>query len=364
MSALSVTIDAKAISANVASIKARTEAAVMAVVKADGYGHGLARSAAAARAGGATWLGVAQPIEALALREAGDHGRLFCWLYGPEAPFSEMLARDIDLSASSLEVLEAIAVAASPQHRARVHLCIDTGLGREGCPPEDFAALVDAAVHSPAVDVVGVWSHLAWADAPGHATIDRQREVFEAGLEVAEAAGVSIEVRHLANSAATLTRADVHYDLVRPGIAIYGLPPIDDPQGENFGLRAAMSVTTRLDLIKSVPAGHGVSYGHDYVTEEATLLGLVPAGYADGVFRAASNSGPVHINGRRLLVAGRVCMDQFVVDLGADATAEVGDTVVLIGPDGPSARDWAAAIGTIDYEVVCRFGGLRQKEDA
>ncbi|WP_084074124.1 alanine racemase [Demequina sp. NBRC 110052] len=369
-----VSVDYGAIEDNMRVLCAHAPTAeVMAVVKADAYGHGLVEAARAARAGGAAWLGTAQPSEALSLRAHGDTGRVLTWLYGPDGPFDALVAAGIDLSVGSLPVLEAILGAvgragarARGEHAPRLHVFVDTGLGREGCPPALLPDLLDrliAARDEGLVRVVGMWSHLAWADQPGHPTIDLQAAAFREALALADTKGIDLEVRHLANSACTLTRPDLHFDLVRPGIAMYGLPPVQDPDGRRFGLRPAMRVATRLALVKPVPAGHGVSYGHEYVTERDTVLGLVPLGYADGVFRAAGGGrGRVAIGGREFPIAGRVCMDQFVVDLGPDATAQAGDEVTLIGADGPSATDWAEAIGTIDYEIVCRFGGLREKE--
>lgn len=369
MTRLAIHVDYSAIRDNVATLVAYAPTAqVMAVIKADAYGHGLIPSAVAAREGGATWLGVAQPDEALRLRDSGDDGRILTWLYGPSLPAAQLIAADVDLSVSSAEVFGEIVVAArAAGTAARIHLCVDTGLGREGVPPATLDGLIDlivAAQSEGLVHLVGVWSHLAWADQPGHPTIDQQAVVFRSALAAVAERGLDIEFRHLANSACTLTRPDLHFDLVRPGIAIYGLPPVDDPAGSAFGLRPAMSVQSELALIKDVPAGHGVSYGHDYITPVPTTLGLIPAGYADGVFRAAGNVAEVAIRGRRYAIAGRVCMDQFVVDLGPVTECVVGDTVTLIDPDGPTARDWATAVGTIDYEIVCRFGGLRPKATA
>jgi len=365
MSRLKVTIDASAITRNVARLVQNTSADVMAVVKADGYGHGLIEAGRAARVGGATWLGVAQPDEALALRAAGDEGRLLTWLYGPEFPARALIEAGIDLSVSSPAVLATI-VAASREGAPspRLHIAVDTGLGREGSTTADLPALLELAKEAEReglIRIVGLWSHLAWADAPGHPTIDRQAEVFREAIAVVEAAGISLEVRHLANSACTLTRPDLHFDLVRPGLAIYGLAPVADPDGAGFGLEPAMSVTSEIILMKDVPAGQGVSYGHQYVTEVPTTLGLVSAGYSDGVFRAGGSVAEVSVRGRRYRIAGRICMDQFVIDLGASTEVCVGDVVTLIGPGGPSAKDWAEAVGTIDYEIVCRFGGLRPK---
>ena len=365
MSRRTVKIETDAITSNGATLVGRTTADVMAVVKADGYGHGLIEAGRAARAGGATWLGVAQPHEALELRASGDEGRILTWLYGPNFPARELLEAGVDVSVSSADVLgEIVAVSRDGAPSPRVHVAVDTGLGREGVTLAQLPGLLElakAAEREGLVRVVGIWSHLAWADAPGHPTIDLQAQVFRQALVIAQQAAIALEVRHLANSACTLTRPDLHFDLVRPGIAIYGLPPVRDPEGKNFGLKPAMSVTSEIVLVKDVAAGQGVSYGHEYVTIYPTTLGLVSAGYADGVFRAAGSIAEVSVRGRRYRIAGRVCMDQFVIDLGPATAVCVGDEVTLIGPDGPSARDWATAVDTIDYEIVCRFGGLRPK---
>jgi len=357
-------IDVGAIRDNVAALRSGTSAEVMAVVKADGYGHGLLPSARAAVAGGATWLGTALLDEALALRAAGiTEPRVLAWLIGPGEAWGEALRADIDLSVNAAWALDEVVEAAREAGTtARVHLKVDSGLGRGGAAPADWADLVDAARKAEAegtVRVVGVWSHLAYADAPGHPTIVRQADVFREALAQAESAGLSPDVRHLANSAATLTAPDQHFDLVRPGLAVYGLSPVPDVAGPSaYGLRPAMTLAADLVHVKRVPAGHGVSYGHTYLTERETTLGLVPLGYADGVPRAGGNVGPVLAAGRSRTVAGRVCMDQLVIDLGDDDVA-VGDEVVLFGPGddgGPTAQDWAAATGTISYEIVSRLG--------
>ena len=357
-------MDLRAIRDNVAALRSRTSAEVLAVVKADGYGHGLVPSARAAVAGGATWLGTALLEEAVALRAAGlTEPRVLSWLSGPGDRFADAIRADVDLSANAVWAVEEIAAAAREAGRpARLHLKVDTGLSRGGAALADWGDLVDAARKAEADDVlrvVGVWSHLAYADAPGHPTITRQAAAFADAVGVAERAGIRPEVRHLANSAATLTAPDQHFDLVRPGLAVYGLSPVPDvaaPSG--YGLRPAMTLTARLALVKRLPAGSGVSYGHAYTTSSETTVGLVPLGYADGVPRAGSSVGPVLAAGRRRTVAGRVCMDQFVLDLGDDAAA-AGDEVVLFGPgdDGePTAQDWAEATGTISYEIVTRVG--------
>ena len=358
-----VVVDLDAIRRNVEVLREHAGGTeVMAVVKADGYGHGLLPSARAALDGGATWLGVAQVAEALALRSAGVASRVLCWLYAPGGDLARAVAADVDVSvAAGWALAEAAEAGREVGRPARVHLKVDTGLGRGGCVPGGWAALVDAALAAERaghVRVVGVWSHLAFADAPDHPTVRRQGEVFEDAVAEATARGADLEVRHLANSAATLTTPAARYDLVRPGLAVYGLSPVPDIGAPaSFGLRPAMTLRARLALVKPVDAGQGVSYAHAYVTPRPTTLGLVPIGYADGVPRHASGTGPVLVAGRRLTVAGRVCMDQFVVDLGPDSDARAGDDVVLFGAgdDGePTAQDWADAAGTISYEIVAR----------
>jgi alanine racemase len=321
----------------------------------------------AAMAGGATWLGVAQLAEGIALRRAGVGARILSWLHVPGDDFAAALAVDIDLSVSSLWALAEIRAASAQTGRpARVHLKADTGLSRNGCQPKDWPALVAAvaaAVAENSVEVVGVWSHLAMADTPGHPSVRRQRDLFVEMAGAVERAGVAVPIRHLANSASLLTDPAARFDLVRPGLAVYGLSPVPDlGDPASYGLTPVMTVRGRLALVKEVPAGEGVSYGHEYTTRQATTLALVPLGYADGVPRSAGNRAEVMAAGRRRTIAGRVCMDQFVVDLGTgpDASeARAGDAVVLfgVGRDGePTAEDWGIAAGTISYEIVSRIG--------
>jgi alanine racemase len=333
----------------------------MAVVKADAYGHGLLPVARTVVSAGATWLGVAQLAEAFVLRDAGVTVPVLAWLAVPGADFAGALTRDIDLSASAPWTLDEIAAAARATGRtARIHLKVDTGLGRGGAFGADWTPLVRHArglEAEGAIRVVAVWTHFAHADSPEHPTVLRQQErLFEAAAE-AEREGCRPELRHLANSAATLLHSAAHADLVRPGIAMYGLSPV--PQvDDDFGLRPVMSLRMRLALVKGLPAGQGISYGHLYAPEQDTVVGLVPAGYADGIPRNATNVGPVRVGETRTRIAGRVCMDQFVVDLGPGATAKAGDVVTLFGgaPGEPTAQDWAEATDTISYEIVTRVG--------
>lgn len=357
-------VDLEAIEANIRVLRAHAPTAeLLAVVKADGYGHGLVPCARAALRAGATWLGTAQLDEAVALRDAGVGGRVLTWLHVPGADFAAALTRDIDLTAYALWDLTEIAAAAMATDRpARLHLKVDTGLGRGGAFGAGFTELLHAALALQAqgcVQIVGLWSHFAYADEPDHPTVRHQQEVFDEAIRQAEAAGCDLQVRHLANSAATLTNPSAHYDLVRPGVAVYGLTPVPRLGGSAaYGLTPAMTLVARLASVKELPAGQGVSYGHLYVTEQDTRVGLVPLGYADGIPRAATNVGPLAVGGRHYRIAGRVCMDQVLVDLGPDSPAAAGDDVLLFGadPDGPSAQQWAEATGTISYEIVTRVG--------
>ncbi|MDN3357185.1 alanine racemase [Actinomadura sp. DC4] len=359
-----VQVDLAAIRHNVASLRESAgDAGLMAVVKADGYGHGIIPAARAAVAGGASWLGVATLDEARNLRRAGIDVPLLCWLYAPGERFDDVIAAGVDLSAASAGQVAEITQAAGRAGRpVRLHLKADTGLSRGGATPGDWPALVDAALRAQAeglATVVGLWSHFACADEPGHPSIPAQLGVFDDAVELAEKAGVRPEVRHISNSAATLTLPEARYDLVRPGIAVYGLDPIPAlGPARRLGLRPAMTLTGRLALVKRVGAGAGVSYGHRYTTAAETTLGLVPLGYADGIPRLGTNLLQVQAAGKRRRIAGTVCMDQFVIDVGDDAV-EAGDEVILFGPGDqgePTAQDWAEMLGTISYEIVTRIG--------
>ncbi|MEU5217287.1 alanine racemase [Streptomyces sp. NPDC020807] len=359
-------IDLGALRANVRTLRAHVapHVRIMAVVKADAYGHGAVRCARAALDAGADWLGTATPHEALALRAAGiTDVPVMCWLWTPGDPWDRAIEAGLDMSVSGMWALrEVVAAAEATGERARIQLKADTGLGRNGCRPADWPELVTEALEAQArglVKVTGLWSHFACADEPHHPSIAAQLDLFRSMLDHAEKAGVKPEVRHIANSPATLTLPEAHFDMVRPGIAMYGVSPSQElGTSAELGLRPVMSLKASVALVKHVPAGRGVSYGHHYVTEGETTLGLVPLGYADGVPRHASGRGPVLVGGRVRTVAGRMAMDQFVVDLGGD-TPEPGAEAVLFGSgEGgePTAEDWAVAADTIAYEIVTRIG--------
>jgi alanine racemase len=355
-------VDLAAITSNVGLMSDHVGSAeVMAVVKSDGYGCGLVHTATAALAGGATWLGVGHIGEALALRAAGIGAPVLCMLAAPDAAHRDAIAAGVDLSAGTAGLVRQIgAAAAAAGTTARVHLKADTGMSRGGAPMTQWPGMLGAALAEQAagrIEVTGIWSHLACADIPGHPSVDAQLEAFRDALAQAERAGARPAVRHLANTPAVLTRPDTWFDLVRPGGGVTGLCTV--PGGPPGWLRPAMTVRTHLVQVKQVPRGTGVSYGHRYVTDAATTLGLIPLGYNEGIPRAGTNTAPVLIRGRRLVIAGTVCMNQCVVDAG-DHAVEAGDEVVLFGPgDGgePTAQEWADLLGTVSYDIVTRFTG-------
>lgn len=353
-------IDLTAIRHNVGRLRLIAGVDVMAVVKADAYGHGAVAVAQAARDGGAAWLGVAFCSEALELRDAGDAGRMLAWIIGDaDGSLGECIRREVDVSASSVEQVRTIsATAEAVGVRARVHLKVDTGLGRAGASPVAWPALVSAALDDPAVEVVGLWSHLACSDDPTAASTGVQVTAFTDAVSVAEARGATQCIRHLANSGAALSTPSARFDLVRCGIGIYGLAP-GPAHGTSaeLGLRPAMTVRTSVVQVKRVPAGHGASYGLTWRAPRETTLALVPLGYADGLPRAA-RAAQVDIGGERFPVVGRIAMDQVIVDVG-DAAIAPGAPVVVFGPGAhgePTADDWATWADTINYEIVTRIG--------
>jgi alanine racemase len=352
-------IDLDAIANNVRVLSDHAgSAAVMAVVKADGYGHGASRVSHTALKAGATELGVATIDEALALRGDGITAPILAWLHPPGTDFAPALRADVQIAVSSVrqfaEVLDAVERTGIT---AVVTVKIDTGLNRNGVSATEYPAMLDAlrrAQSDETVRVRGLMSHMVYADDPDHPTNNLQAQRFSDMLDQARSSGVRYEIAHLSNSSSAMSRPDLAYDMIRPGIAVYGLSPI--PERGQMGLIPAMTLRCPVVLVKSVRAGDGVSYGHTWIADRDTTLALMPIGYADGVYRALSGRFDVLINGRRRPNVGRVCMDQFVVDLGPGETGvREGDTAILFGPGSagePTAQDWADALDTIHYEVV------------
>jgi alanine racemase len=356
MNRAEVRIDLARITENVKHLKNLSGTNVMAVVKADAYGHGLVDVARAAVDGGASALGVALLEEAITLRKAGITSPILAWLVPPGSDFKSAVDNDIDLAASSIIALEQIGSVTS-KNRPRVHLEVDTGMTRGGFLSE--WGKLDAH-HVANIDIVGIFSHFARADEPGQEQNNQQRERFKEMVATLESFGYTNIVRHLSNSAATLKDHQSRFDMVRAGIAIYGLTPDLENLGtsESLGLKPAMQLRAKLHLVKQVPAGAAVGYGATTHTTSETKLGIVAMGYADGIPRIAKNVG-VFVDGKRAPVIGRISMDQFVVDLGADSRANSGDWVIVFG-DGSkgeyTADDWGAASLSINYEIVTRIG--------
>ena len=364
-----VLIDLGAIRENIKYLMAKSGKPALAVVKADGYGHGLLPVAKSALSAGASWLGVALLEEAKALRQGGINAPIIAWLTPVTDDFASAISEDIDIAIPSLAHLEAITSAARSLGKcARVHLEVDTGMSRGGALNE-WSELVSSAKSyqdSGLIKVIGIWSHFARADEAGHEFNNKQLENFKSAVAEAKSVGITPEVIHLSNSAAAINDADSHFDLLRLGIAIYGLSPDFSHMGssEKLNLKPAMSIRARIHLVKDIPAGSQVGYGGSAITKVDTKLGVIAMGYSDGIPRNANSSAGVLVGNKRAPIIGRVSMDQFVVDLGRDSSAKAGDWAYIIGSN-PSdsytsassytADSWASASATINYEIVTRI---------
>lgn len=357
-------VDLGAVSDNVRTLREYAgDAAIMAVVKADAYNHGAVPVARAALAAGARELGVTTLAEALELRAAGIDAPVLSWLHTADADFAPAITAGVELGVSSPRHLAGVAAAARATGvTATVAVKVDTGLNRNGVARDEWDEFVGDLARASAEGVVrlrGVFSHLAHGDEPEHRVNGEQRDRLSEAVADLRRRSLAPEVVHLANSAATVTRPDLRFDMVRPGIAIYGLTPI--PELGNFGFRPVMTVRTRVSLVKKVTAGSGVSYGHSWIAPSDTTVALLPMGYADGIRRNLSGRIEVQLGGKRRPQIGRVCMDQVVVDLGPDAAGvNEGDEALFFG-DGshgePGAQDWAEKLDTINYEIVTGIGG-------
>ena len=356
-------IDLDALAANVARVRELVgEAHIMAIVKAQAYGHGAVACAQAALDAGATWVGTAHVSEALELRAAGIAAPALCWLHTSDTDFEAAVANGIDIGVSGWELEPVIEAARAVGRAARIHLKIDTGLGRNGCTPAQWPQLVEraaAAERAGDVRVVGVFSHYAMGDEPEHPANDAQTRAFEDALAVVAEAGLEPEVRHIANTPTVFARTDAMFDMVRVGLGLYGLSPFEDKTSADLGLRPVMRLVAHVAGAKRVDEGQGVSYGLRWHAERPTTLGLVPVGYADGIPRIAEGTH-VSIDGVRYPLVGRIAMDQFVIDLGPDAEPAdfLGKDAVVFGdPERgePAVEEWSEASRTINYETVTRI---------
>ncbi len=356
-------VNLAAIEHNIKVLKETAGVPVLAVVKADGYGHGAVPVALAAKSAGADWLGVAFLDEAFELRNNNVPGPILTWLLDDSDNFAEALDQDIDLSVTSLDLLRKIcALAKQRDINARVHVEVDTGLSRAGVAISDFDNFFKEFSKIENVELISIWSHLACADEPNHPANEMQHKNYQLALEVAAANGLVPQIRHLANSAGALAHPNLRYDMVRCGIATYGVAPGGDlSDAKELNLRAAMTVISKIATVRKLNAGDGVSYSFKWTAQKPTTVGLIPIGYADGVMRHISKTGSVTYNGTPYPIVGTVCMDQFVVDFG-DTEISVGDQVVLFGDGGMSAHQWAQQVDAIGYELVTRLGSRIERE--
>jgi alanine racemase len=359
-----LTIDLGNVAHNLSAMRKHIGPAVkvMGVVKADAYGHGMLHVARKIEAEGVDYLGVADMSEAQTLRAAGIKTPILAWLHDPEDDFVSAIKHNIDVAVSSqeqlLRVTKAAALAGKP---CQIHIKVDTGLSRNGVTIDELEELLiqtKEAVTNGLVQTVGIFSHLS---STGPKEDVAQMERFALALAMASSAGISFDLRHLTASDGTLSYPQAHYDMVRLGIALYGLSPFSDNRAQEFGLKPVMLAEAKVVQTKRVQAGEGVSYGYLYRTPKETTLALVPVGYAEGLPRSASGRAEVSINGKLYKIHSRIAMDQFVVDVG-DASVSPGDTVIIFGEGGPSADDLATAADTINYEIVTRIGSRFNRE--
>ena len=347
-------IDTAHLASNIALLKSTSKTALMAVVKADAYGHGLLGVGLSAEKAGADWLGVALLEEAITLRTHGVRIPILAWLVSPGSDFKSAVDHDIDVAVSSIAAFKEISTLPG---KPRIHIELDTGMTRGGFLDEWQEFLMQ---DFSTVNVVGVFSHFARADEPSEKQNDEQLKRFNAMVADLANIGINPAIKHLSNSAATLKNPSAHFDVVRAGISLYGLSPDISTLGSsnNLLLKPVMQLRAKLHLVKTVPAGSPVGYGASAHTKAQTKLGVVAIGYADGIPRIAKDAG-VFINGKKAPIIGRISMDQFVVDLGADSTAVSGDWVIIFG-DGShgeyTADDWGNASLSINYEIVTRIG--------
>jgi len=354
-------IDTSAITKNVATLKALTRPGTrfMAVVKADGYGHGAVRVARAALAGGADCLGVATVAEAVELRDAGISAPVQLLSEPPEASIPTLLERQIVPAVTTREFAVALGKwAASRSIEAPFHLKIDSGMNRIGIHAEDAAPFARNLADFPGLKLEGTFTHLATADVAGDWEVTRQLQRFEKALAEMRTEGVDAGIVHAANSPATILYPEAHYDMVRCGIAIYGLHPSRATENV-IGLAPAMSVKARASLVKRVGMGESVSYGFTWTASAPTVVATLPLGYADGVQRVLSNEMDVLLGGKRCRQIGRVCMDQLMIEVPRDVEAKRGDEAVIVGTQGAESirmESLADKAGTINYELACAFG--------
>ncbi len=350
-------IDLDAFRFNVESIRSSLSHGVkiLAIVKADAYGHGVELITAEGRRAGIDQYGVARAKEGYELRKEGVKEPILVFDLIPRDEVKPCLATDLQLNVATLEGASIISgEAAKMKTKARVHVEVDTGMGRLGFPWSDAADEISRIARLPWVELVGVFSHFATAESPDQTYARTQIERFEQVLSRLQTLKVEFPLRHMANSGAVACFPEAHYDMVRPGILLYGYPPRPD-MNLPFPLRHVLSLKSRVLFLKTVEPGTGISYGRRFVAAQKTTIATIPIGYGDGYARSLTGSASVLIRGHRYPVVGTICMDQIMVDVGTEGVVEVGDDVTLIGKDGSeeiTCWDLAKTIGTIPYEIT------------
>jgi alanine racemase len=353
-------IDLGAIRHNVRELGSHTDGSVelLAVVKANAYGHGAVEVARAALDAGASRLGVALVEEGVRLRGAGIDAPILLLIEPPPGAAEAIVSHELTPSVSTLDAARALSDAAQRAAcTVRVHACVDTGMHREGAPLEHGAAFVHDVARLPGLELEGLWSHFAMGELDEHPVTARQVSLFAELCDEVDKAGIDVRVRHLTSSASIVLYPDAHFELVRMGIMLYGLYP-QPSLAQRAVLKPVMTLRSAVGLVRRVPAGEGISYGHTYAPEQDTTIVTVPIGYGDGYPRLLSNTGEVLIGGRRRRIAGRVTMDTIMAGCGDDDVS-TGDEVVLIGTQGDesvTATELAEKTGTINYEIVCSIG--------
>lgn len=352
-------IDLGAIRSNIAEINRilRPETGLMAIVKANAYGHGMLEVSRVCMEAGVAYLAVANPQEALTLRENGIDMPVLILGWMPPEYAAAMVENHVDITVfepDTAALLSRAAVAAGQP--ARIHLKIDTGMGRLGFEPNpESRQAIQTMASLPGIMIQGIFSHLASADEQDKTFAYQQLEMFKQFIAELETAGIKIPIHHLANSGAIMEMPEAQLDMVRAGIILYGLYPSDEVDHSIISLVPAMSLRSKVSFLKNLPAGRSVSYGRTYISKDEVKVATVPIGYADGYSRLLSNRGWAVIRGHRVPLIGRVCMDQIMFDVTGIDEVKIGDEVILFGKpeDGVTADDLAAIIGTINYEIVC-----------
>lgn len=353
-------VDLRAVAHNMKEIRrvVKPETKMMAVVKANGYGHGAEKIARTALNHGAAYLGVATLGEGVKLRKQGIKAPILILGYTPQEQAGEILDHHITQTVFAWEMAQALSLKAGERgEKARVHIKIDTGMGRIGfLPQKETVQIIRRIARLEGLTVEGIFTHFAVADEMDKTFTRQQFQKFTRLISHLEEAGVSIPIKHAANSAAIIDLPETHLDMVRAGIILYGLYPSQEVDRERIRLMPAMEVKAKVSFAKTAESGTSISYGRRYIAEKERVIASLPLGYADGYSRSLSNQGQVLLGGKRVPIVGTICMDQLMVDASLVPDVKIGDEVVIIGRQGAEhipVEEIAGRLKTINYEIVC-----------